>query len=775
MRLEKQKQAHVLYSGQKNESIGMSLDMDSAQVLMQMLSKNLYSDAIGSTIRECASNALDSHRRAGVNKPIIVSLVQNSSNNWEFSVEDFGTGLDHNDVENIISKYGKSTKRNSDTELGMMGLGFKAPLAYASSFYFTCRKDGMERKYMMYEGEETNTIDLISEVNTGMSDGVKVIVPIKWGDKYDFLNKIKQQLAYFEDVYFNVDDVDNNFTIHRSKLFQFSELADDDKLHICLDNVYYPLDFDKLGVDIIYMPVGLRFSLTDGLFPTPNRESLIYTKETKSKILKKLAEFSDYYVEKYNSSVTDSDDVHSFLNYYYNDTREIELFGKKFNLNSLKDYITIPFAKPKLEGVDTWDISTFGKHQFHYILEEHKSTHRYEGGRMYKMKDSHWGRNVSWNDMNASNFKMQDSMRGHKKAYLREVAQDLIDNDKNNLRRVTFIRKIKSYPLRSPYTGNKSTDNYYDILKLTNYPKSQWRDVISDFQYVGSLLLKPVKDADLITVPQEWIDDRKASTVSKMRATKAAKGEKVAGDFNCKIAEELLRYNDGRNCKFVSHRINIQAVEEGNTTYVYTHHDDYMKLDKFYEETKRLPIKYLTFSKRELDALEKSPNIDNLVSYDDFIKGDNMFIKYITAVYCWTFMQKADNSDIFDRVHLIDKVKSKLSDKLKKVSEYQKMYIQGGRYQTYSNGLKFLELAEDNDLFNAEIYDLVEELGAFFKEHNYISTIASSLSGGSHRTDGLLDCLAQLFKCNNVPINVHYQFLKHKREQEEQESNNNNN
>ena len=46
----------------------MSLDMDSAQVLMQMLSKNLYSDAIGSTIRECASNALDSHRRAGVDK-----------------------------------------------------------------------------------------------------------------------------------------------------------------------------------------------------------------------------------------------------------------------------------------------------------------------------------------------------------------------------------------------------------------------------------------------------------------------------------------------------------------------------------------------------------------------------------------------------------------------------------------------------------------------------------------------------------------------------------
>jgi len=74
MILEKQKEAMIHQDGEATESIGMSLDLDSAQVLMQMLSKNLYSDSIGSTIRECASNALDSHRRAGVDKPIVVAL-----------------------------------------------------------------------------------------------------------------------------------------------------------------------------------------------------------------------------------------------------------------------------------------------------------------------------------------------------------------------------------------------------------------------------------------------------------------------------------------------------------------------------------------------------------------------------------------------------------------------------------------------------------------------------------------------------------------------------
>ena len=121
MILEKQKEANVLIDGQSHESIGMSLDLDSAQILMQMLSKNLYSDDIGSAVRECASNALDSHRRAGVDTPIIVSFKASTQHNYEFCVEDFGIGLDDDDVRNIISKYGKSTKRLSANELGMMG------------------------------------------------------------------------------------------------------------------------------------------------------------------------------------------------------------------------------------------------------------------------------------------------------------------------------------------------------------------------------------------------------------------------------------------------------------------------------------------------------------------------------------------------------------------------------------------------------------------------------------------------------------------------------
>jgi hypothetical protein len=116
--------------------------------------------------------------------------------------------------------------------------------------------------------------------------------------------KIKEQLAYFESVYFDVEGMNNQFNIFRSEHYQISELATDRHLHVCLDNVYYPLDFEKLGINRIDMKMGLRFTLTDGIFPTPNRESLRYTQEAKQIILNKIKVLADDFVNKFNESIS---------------------------------------------------------------------------------------------------------------------------------------------------------------------------------------------------------------------------------------------------------------------------------------------------------------------------------------------------------------------------------------------------------------------------------------------------------------------------------------
>jgi len=464
MILEKQKEAIVLTEGENvEESIGMSLDLDSAQILMQMLSKNLYSDAIGSAIRETVSNSLDSHRRAGIDDPVLVRMGFNSNNDYEFSTEDFGVGLDDDDVRNIISKYGKSTKRSSNNELGMFGLGFKAPLAYSSSFYFVCRKNGVERKYMMYEGEDVNTIDLLYEIPTAERNGVKVIIPVRWGDRETFYHKINEQLAYFENVYFDVSVsghiINNSFKIYRGEHFQYSELVKDQHLHICLDNVYYPIDFGKLGINPLEFPVGLRFGLEDGIYPTPNREAIRYTQEVKEKILFKLKLVADFFIDKYNNQLTECE---SFLKVreHYNGIKEVDLIeGVKLKVGYLTVFSNKIIKEPTLKGVKHLNLKKLVD-KSDDIFKEYQVTNILQRGKIKEPRN--WEKVVGFTNISPNRtYFHKDKISEVKKAYLRSLVQ-------NNWDTYRFIRKSFKFSLfGTSYDRNKG---YHWLLNLGNVP-----------------------------------------------------------------------------------------------------------------------------------------------------------------------------------------------------------------------------------------------------------------------------------------------------------------
>jgi len=161
--------------------------------------------------------------------------------------------------------------------LGGYGIGSKAASSYHedSSYFYTCIKNGIERKFMIYSGEEVPESLLLHEKETEESNGVIVTIPIKNGDKYDFESKIKEQLCYFTGVYFENCNVNNDFKVYRNDLFQYSELYPFNLMHITLDDVVYPIDYNKLGINPIYFPVGVRFNLEEGLItPIPNRENI---------------------------------------------------------------------------------------------------------------------------------------------------------------------------------------------------------------------------------------------------------------------------------------------------------------------------------------------------------------------------------------------------------------------------------------------------------------------------------------------------------------------
>jgi hypothetical protein len=739
---EKQVEIQVYNDGDDSQSsIGMTLDLDSQQMLMQMLSKNLYADGIGSTIRETASNALDSHRRAGVTDvPIIVSLVRNSDDNYEFCVEDFGAGLDDNDVANVISKYGKSTKRGSANELGMFGLGFKSPLAYSSSFYFTCRKDGMERKYMMYEGDDQNTIDLLYEAPTSERNGVKIIVPIKYSDRSTFFTKIREQLAYFESVYFNVDitpGISNDFLINRGELYQYSQLSTDNSMHICLDNVYYPIDFSKLGISSIFIPVGLRFNLTDGLYPTPNRESLRYTNEAKETILKRIAALADHFIVKYNDSITVGNDVDSVFDYYNSNQRFVEI-GDNLNVDikPLLKFGSIPLAVPVFSTCPNLDMKALA-YKMTSIMENYTVKYKLASGRFSEMK-SLWQQKVKLDDFNGKNYLLEDRFCGVKKTYFREGS--------TTYQEVKFIKKESNITLRT-----RNTVNYMTLLSLNNHPKAMWRTLIKEFLHLQSLYINRLTSVDNFTIPQQWIDNRKAQGIS-VRSKADPRPAKLVGDIIGKIGVPLLRSVNQKYSKLEPITLKLSEIENHDTLYVYGSNDDVDSLDRLYHVAlEGHKISTLVFSDRELKSLEKI-SITNLIPLSKFMEGTHItFRRIVTSTHIAELIQNYQY--VFSNRQNLNRVSLELLAQLEELVDYK------SKYHIYSDATileSMKKVSEDFGLYDDEMYTKYCNMKNLLLELKFLDPVLrtmspylrANLTGG----DDMVDILRDLCDHYNYPI-----------------------
>ena len=742
MILEKQKEAMVHQEGESQESIGMSLDLESAQVLMQMLSKNLYSDAIGSTIRECASNALDSHRRAGVDKPIVVALGRNKENNYEFSVEDFGIGLDADDVKNIISKYGKSTKRNSATELGMMGLGFKAPLAYSSSFYFVCRKDGMERKYMMYEGEDVNSIDLLYETPTDQPNGVKVIVPIKYYDRYSFENKIKEQLAYFESVYFDVEGISNNFVITRHEFFQFSELASNNYMHLCLDNVYYPIDFEKLGIDTLRLPVALRFNLTDGIFPTPNRESIRYTQEAKAVILSRLKDAANYFIEKYNETVKETTDLKKVIDYFNTDSRYLKVGKSNWDVHPLSKFATTKMAAPKLKGIELLTMEHLVKLQ-DYILGEYEGKFYVNSKSMRETKRYYQVTSIKKLPHTVYVY-YGDKVPGLKKDYIKSIQPDQYTD-------ALIVRKVKDFPFR-PRLGRSDYDNYYTILQLNKHPKSEWRQRIEEFKSIVKSYVDNFVNIDTIEVPQEFIDNRKKQRINtgKIKGTGVATGPrriKLKGEMICKQATDLERWVDGKNCKWVSKTYDMAKFHQNKFILVYGKQEDMDKMDKWFKPTRGMHVELAVLSERELKLVEKV-ELHNLMPFSKFMEGKNRpFERIATACLIDKFYD--EQRSVFNNTSHLENISKDLHDKIVSLRSYRSANFKDVNDE-FRNTI--IDHAREVNAFDPTIYPTYVEVSTICNKLTFLNSMLSNMRSYNTDSDPMRQALVDLFKYHKHKI-----------------------
>jgi hypothetical protein len=178
-------------------TVNCSIDPEDMRYISSLL-RNNYSNTILATIRETYANAVDANKENNLS-PERIEVKSPTSFDQTFSVRDYGNGLSRDQIFNLYSKFGKSTKRGSDLSIGGFGIGRFAPLSYKDSFTVTSYYNGNKSIYSLYISEENDTkIDEIFSEPTSEANGICISVGVAKNDLSKFNEEISSFFSNFE-------------------------------------------------------------------------------------------------------------------------------------------------------------------------------------------------------------------------------------------------------------------------------------------------------------------------------------------------------------------------------------------------------------------------------------------------------------------------------------------------------------------------------------------------------------------------------------------------
>ncbi len=235
----------------QGEVIAMSLEETAFDHVMEQLTR-LYPHPIRAVIRETSTNADDARIEARSAKPTEVRLP--SRLNPMFTVRDYGTGMDHDTIVYIYSRYGASTKRHSNDFNGALGFGCKAPLAYTPQFTVVTVKNGLRNiiscarkpsgggNMIIVPSQGIDGREYKRDAPTDEPDGTMVMVPAASDDVDEFRAEADAFYANWKPGTVVVNGEEPNYVQPLLRLTPRFSVVKGDTDEILMANVAYPVD-----------------------------------------------------------------------------------------------------------------------------------------------------------------------------------------------------------------------------------------------------------------------------------------------------------------------------------------------------------------------------------------------------------------------------------------------------------------------------------------------------------------------------------------------------
>jgi hypothetical protein len=360
-----------------------------------ILSDGLYSNKILAVVRELSTNAYDSHVEAGkVSVPFDVHLP--TQLDPTFSIRDYGTSMDHDNCMQLYTTYFRSTRNNSNEAVGCLGLGSKAPFAYADSFTVEAYLNGQKRLYTGYKNEDGSpTFSLLDEMETSEPNGIKVSINVASHDVGRFVGEAKKVYEFFK-VRPNFIGEKIQYTSPAKVLEGDSWYFDDNANNnlIIMGQIAYPLDHyqimnadaDNAESKFVQYSDGLRIFVNIGdVDITPSRESLSYSNETKVNIRSKVKSIASEIAIKIEAEIKSQPTLFKARKKYAQISDQcssiksaIESLQKSIMWNDMKLFDSV--AGESIEIKNKITCTTFSKNHYRKKIDTEYNTERMHFG-----------------------------------------------------------------------------------------------------------------------------------------------------------------------------------------------------------------------------------------------------------------------------------------------------------------------------------------------------------------------------------------------------------
>lgn len=343
--------------------------------IFNVLRNQLYSDKVLAVIREYSCNAYDAHVEAGkVDESIIVTLPNRM--NPVFKVRDYGLALSPEEIQEVYAFYGESTKRNTNDQIGQLGLGSKSAFAYGDNFVINSFLDGEKHSYNAFiDPSQIGQISKLSVEKSDEANGVEIVIPVQDGDFDEFKDKAINLFKYFEPKpivhglqsnheWKAIIENDSRDALFSTEDWTWRDLKDNGRYNrgdavAIMGNIGYPIDEYALNLKdddyklkrLLCENLNLHVPLGE-LEISASREKLQYTDYTRKNLIKRLEQAQKELADQIGKEFKECDSLF----------KAKCLYGSTFRTDSplyqLKDVIK-DFLKFKGVAVDSDSFTTY--------------------------------------------------------------------------------------------------------------------------------------------------------------------------------------------------------------------------------------------------------------------------------------------------------------------------------------------------------------------------------------------------------------------------------